>query len=115
MDDIKTKISWAKFEEVDIRVGTVIKTAAFPEARKPAYIIWVDLGPLGIKKSSAQVTKHYSAEELVGKQVVCIVNFGDKQIGPLLSQVLITGFADESGDIILTTVDKTTPNGAKLI
>jgi tRNA-binding protein len=115
MDNIKPQISWSTFEQVDIRVGTIIKTEAFPEAREPAYKIWVDLGPLGIKKSSAQVTKHYSAEELVRKQVVCIVNFGDKQIGPLLSQVLITGFADENGDIILTSVDKTTPNGAKLI
>jgi tRNA-binding protein len=115
MDNIKPQISWSAFEQVDIRVGTIIKTEAFPEARKPAYKIWVDLGPLGVKKSSAQVTEHYSVEELVGKQVVCIVNFGDKQIGPLLSQVLITGFADENGDVILASVDKTTPNGAKLI
>lgn len=115
MEKIKKRIAWSTFEQIDLRVGTIIKTEDFPEAHKPAYKIWVDFGPLGIKKSSAQVTKHYTLEQLVGKQVICIVNFGDKQIGPLLSQVLITGFADENGDIILTSVDKITPNGAKLI
>lgn len=114
MDKIKNEILWSTFEQVDIRVGTIIKTEAFPEARKPAYKIWVDLGPLGIKKSSAQVTEHYTMEELAGKQVVCIINFGEKQIGPLISQLLITGFADENGEVILTTVDKKVPNGAKL-
>jgi tRNA-binding protein len=114
MDKIKKEISWSTFELVDIRVGTITKAEAFPEARKPAYKIWVDLGPLGIKKSSAQVTEHYTMEELMGKQVVCIVNFGEKQIGPFLSQVLISGFPDESGAVILTTVDKKVPNGANL-
>jgi tRNA-binding protein len=114
MDKIKNEISWSTFELVDIRVGTITKTEAFPEARKPAYKIWVDLGPLGIKKSSAQVTEHYTMEELMGKQVVCIVNFGEKQIGPFLSQVLISGFPDETGAVILTTVDKKVPNGANL-
>jgi tRNA-binding protein len=114
MDKIKSEISWSTFEKVDLRVGTIIKTGDFPEARKPAYKIWVDLGPLGVKKSSAQVTEHYSIKELLGKQVVCIVNFGEKQIGPFLSQVLISGFPDENGAVILTTVDKLVPNGAKL-
>jgi tRNA-binding protein len=114
MDKIKSEIPWSTFEQVDIRVGTIIKTEAFPEARKPAYKIWVDLGPLGIKKASAQVTEHYTIVELTGKQVVCIVNFGEKQIGPFLSQVLISGFPDENGAVILTTVDKKVPNGAKL-
>ena len=114
MDKIKNEISWSTFEQVDIRVGTITKAEPFPEARKPAYKIWVDLGPLGIKKSSAQVTEHYTMEELTGKQVVCIVNFGEKQIGPFISQLLITGFADDNGDVILTTVDKKVPNGAKL-
>ncbi|RLD24729.1 MAG: tRNA-binding protein [Bacteroidetes bacterium] len=114
MEKIKNEISWSTFEMVDIRVGTIIKTEDFPEARKPAYKIWVDLGPLGVKKSSAQVTEHYTVSELIGKQVVCIVNFGEKQIGPFLSQVLISGFPDENGSVILTTVDKKAPNGAKL-
>lgn len=114
MDKIKEEISWSTFEQVDLRVGTITRTELFPEARKPAYKIWVDLGSLGVKKSSAQVTKHYALEELVGKQVVCIVNFGEKQIGPFLSQVLVSGFADENGDVILTTVDKKVPDGAKL-
>lgn len=114
MDKIKDVISWSTFEQVDLRVGTITRTELFPEARKPAYKIWVDLGSLGIKKSSAQITKHYALEELVGKQVVCIVNFGEKQIGPFLSQVLVSGFADENGDVILTTVDKKVPDGAKL-
>ena len=114
MDKIKNEISWSTFEQVDIRVGTITKAELFPEARKPAYKIWVDLGPLGIKKSSAQVTEHYTMAELTGKQVVCIINFGEKQIGPFISQLLITGFADDNGDVILTTVDKKVPNGAKL-
>jgi tRNA-binding protein len=112
MELIKSEITWSTFEKVDIRVGTIIRVEDFPEARKPAYKIWVDLGPLGIKKSSAQITKHYSLPGLLHKQVVCIVNFGEKQIGPFLSQVLISGFADENGDVILTTVDKKVPNGA---
>ena len=114
MDKIKNEISWSTFEQVDIRVGTITKAELFPEARKPAYKIWVDLGPLGIKKSSAQVTEHYTMAELTGKQVVCIINFGEKQIGPFISQLLITGFADDNGDVVLTTVDKKVPNGAKL-
>ena len=114
MDNIKNEISWATFEQVDIRVGTIIKVEDFPEAHKPAYKIWVDLGPLGVKKSSAQVTEHYTIAELTDKQVVCIVNFGEKQIGPFISQVLISGFPDENGAVILTTVDKNVPNGAKL-
>ncbi len=114
MDEIKSKISWGEFEKVDLRAGTIIKAEPFPEARKPAYKLWVDLGPLGIKKSSAQITAHYKLQDLPGKQVVCVVNFGDKQIGPFISQVLVTGFADENGNIILTTVDKKVPNGAQL-
>ena len=114
MDKIKSEISWSTFAQIDIRAGTIIKAEEFPEARNPAYKIWVDLGPLGIKKSSAQVTECYYITELAGKQVVCIVNFGEKQIGPFLSQVLISGFPDENGAVILTTVDKKVPNGAKL-
>lgn len=86
----------------------------FPEARNPSYKIWVELGPLGVMKSSAQITRHYAKEQLEGKQVVCIVNFAAKQIGPFRSEILITGFADEHGDVILATADKNVPNGAQL-
>lgn len=109
------EISWSDFEKVALRVGTITRAENFPEARKPAYKLWIDFGPeIGERKSSAQITKHYSIEELIGKQVVGVVNFPEKQIGPVISQVLITGFADENGDVILAVPDKNTPNGAKL-
>jgi tRNA-binding protein len=114
VDKIKSEISWSDFEKVDIRAGTIVKVEDFPEARKPAFKVWVDFGPLGVKKSSAQITKHYSLYDLEGKQVVCIVNFAEKQIGPFISQFLLSGFPDESGDVVLTTVDKKVPNGAQL-
>ena len=114
MVNIKKEINWADFEKVDLRAGTIIKVEDLPEARKPAYKVWVDFGPLGVKKSSAQITKHYSLDDLEGKQVVCIVNFAEKQIGPFISQFLLSGFPDESGNVILTTVDKKVPNGAQL-
>jgi tRNA-binding protein len=94
-------ITWQHFEQTDIRVGTIVEADDFPEARKPAYKVSVDLGPLGIKRSSAQITKHYTKEELIGKQVLCVTNLGKKQIGKFMSEVLVTGFADENGDIIL--------------
>jgi tRNA-binding protein len=112
---IMEEISWADFEKVALRVGTIIRVEDFPEARKPAYKLWVDFGPeIGERKSSAQITKHYSVDELIGKQVVGVINFPEKQIGPVISQVLVTGFADENGDVILAVPDKKTPNGAKL-
>jgi len=114
MDEIKEIIAWKDFEKVDLRVGTVIRAEEFPEARKPAYKLWVDLGPLGIKKSSAQVTERYGIEDIIGKQVVCIVNFEKKQIGPLISEVLVTGFPDDAGHVVLTTVDLRVPNGGQL-
>lgn len=87
----------------------------FPEARKPAYKLVVDLGPLGMKRSSAQITRHYTLEDLPGKQVLCVTNLGKKQIGKYMSEVLVTGFADENGDIVLAQPASTVPNGSKLI
>ncbi|MNV94977.1 tRNA-binding protein [compost metagenome] len=87
----------------------------FPEARKPAYKVKVDFGDFGVKMSSAQITKHYSKEELVGKQIVGVVNFPKKQIGKFMSEFLVTGFADENGDIVLTALNGTVPNGSKLV
>jgi tRNA-binding protein len=108
-------MTWQDFEKVDLRVGTILEVNDFPNARKPAYQLKIDFGKeIGIKKSSAQITKHYSKEELIGKQVVAVINFPIKQIGNFFSEVLVTGFADENGDIILTSVDKFAPNGAKL-
>lgn len=108
-------ISWQHFEQTDIRVGTIVEATEFPEARKPAYKLVVDLGPLGLKKSSAQITKHYTLAELPGKQVLCVTNLGKKQIGKYISEVLVTGFADENGDIVLAQPAGMVPNGSKLI
>lgn len=107
-------ITWDQFQEVDLRVGTIVSAAPFPEARKPAYKLEVDLGELGIKRSSAQITDRYAPEELVGKQVVCCVNLGDKRVGPYVSEVLTTGFYAEDGSVVLATVDASVRNGAKL-
>ena len=115
MKNTMQTIEWADFSKVELRVGTIIKALPFPEARKPAYILHVDFGPeLGVKKSSAQITKHYSLEELPGKQVVAVVNFPAKQIGPINSECLVTGFPDENGDVVSAGPDKPVPNGAKL-
>ncbi len=109
------EISYADFDRVDIRVGTVLSAEPNPRARKPAYILKVDFGPaIGIKKTSAQATVHYRAEELVGRQVAAVVNFPPKQIGPLMSEVLVLGFPDENGGVVLVGVDKPVPNGGKL-
>ena len=108
-------ITWHDFEKVELRAGTIIEVTDFPEARKPAYKITVDFGPFGIKRSSAQVTKHYTKAQLEGRQIVGIINFAPKQIANFMSEFLVTGFADENGDIILTSIDKPVPNGSKLI
>jgi tRNA-binding protein len=108
-------INWTDFERVELRVGTILQVLDFPEARKPAYKIQVDFGEFGIKWSSAQITKHYTQEELSGKQIVGVINFPKKQIANFMSEFLVTGFADEHGDIVLAAVDKLVPNGSKLI
>jgi tRNA-binding protein len=109
------EISWNDFEKVELRVGTIIEVNDFPEARKPAYKLVVDFGDdIGIKKSSAQITAHYTKDELLNTQVIAVVNFPPKQIGPFMSECLVTGFADDNGDVILTRPDKQVPNGSKL-
>ena len=108
-------IQWSDFEKLDIRVGTITEVADFPEARRPAYKIKVDLGAgLGIKKTSAQLTVNYTKETLLGKQVICIVNFPPKQIGKYLSEILITGFSDEQNGVVLAQPHLPVPNGSKL-
>jgi tRNA-binding protein len=111
----KETISWQEFERVEIRVGTVVDARPFPEARKPAYIVEVDFGPeIGRKRTSAQVTDHYAPEDLIGRQVVGVTNFPAKQIGPMRSEFLLTGFYHQNGGVILAVPDKPVPNGAKL-
>ena len=108
-------ITWNDFEKVDLRIGTIVEAKPYPEARKPAYKLCIDFGSeIGIKKSSAQITVNYSLEDLNNKQVVCVVNFPPKQIGKFISEVLVTGFADADGNIVLTSVNHELPNGAKL-
>ena len=109
------EITWNDFEKVELRVGTILEAFEFPEARRPAYKVKVDFGEFGIKMSSAQITKHYSLDELPGKQIVGVINFPKKQIGKFMSEFLVTGFADENGDIVLTAVQGKVPNGSKLI
>lgn len=108
-------ITYPDFEKVDIRVGKIISVEDFPEARKPAYKLMIDFGAeIGIKKSSAQITKHYKKEELVGRLVMGVVNFPPKQIGPFISETLTLGFADANGDIVLAQPNKDVPLGGKL-
>lgn len=113
---MQPQISWSDFEKVELRVGTVLTAEDFPEAKKPAFKLTIDLGPeVGVKCSSAQITVHYKKEELIGKQVVCVCNFPLKQIGPFLSEVLTTGFYDENQAVVLAMPGKLVPNGAKLL
>lgn len=109
-------ISYDDFLKVDIRSGTVVEARPFPEARKPAIILLIDFGPeLGIRKSSAQITARYTPQDLVGRQVMAVVNFPPRQIGPLRSEVLTLGFEDEAGAIVLAAIDKPVPNGKRLL
>jgi tRNA-binding protein len=108
-------ITFDDFLKVDIRLGTIVSAEPFPQARKPAYRLTIDFGPtIGVKKSSAQITRHYQAEALIGRQVAAVVNFPPRQIGPFMSEVLTLGFPDESGEVVLIGPSLPAPNGGRL-
>lgn len=108
------RISWSDFEKIDLRVGTVVEVEDFPEARKPAFKLKIDFGDeIGLKNASAQITDHYSREDLLGKQVICVINFPPKQIGPFISECLVTGLYKDNGSVVLAIPDKEVGNGAK--
>lgn len=110
-----TLLSFDEFERVDIRVGTITQAEPFPEARKPAIKLWIDFGEaMGIKKSSAQITAHYTPEQLIGRQVIAVVNFPPRQIGPVRSEVLTLGMPDKAGEVVLLAPDLKVPNGGRL-
>ncbi len=109
------EINWDDFEKVELRVGTILDVLDFPEARKPAYKIKADFGDLGVKWSSAQITRHYTKSELKGRQVIGVMNFPKKQIANFYSEFLVTGFADPEGHIVLASVERPVPNGSALL
>lgn len=108
-------ISFDDFQRVDIRVGTIVRSEPFPEARRPALKVWVDFGPdIGERKSSAQITRHYSSSDLVGRQVAAVINFPSKQIGKFMSECLVLGFPDADGEVVLIRPDLPIPDGGRL-
>ena len=114
-DTPATPLTMAEFDRIDIRVGTITDVQPFPQARKPAFKLWIDFGaPIGVKRSSAQITTHYTAESLIGRQVCAVVNFPPRQIGPFLSEVLTLGMPDENGAVVLVRPDHHVPPGGRL-
>ena len=108
-------ITWPDFEKVELRAATIVRVEDFVKARKPAYKLWVDLGSeLGIKQSSAQLTKLYAKDDLLGRQVVCVSNFAPRQVADFMSEVLVTGFILEDGEVVLAAVERPVPNGTLL-
>ncbi|MEK9707954.1 MAG: tRNA-binding protein [Alphaproteobacteria bacterium] len=110
-----SEISFDDFQRVDVRVGTVVDAQSFPEARRPAIKLWVDFGDaIGVRKTSAQLTVYYTPEQLVGRQVAAVVNFPPKQVGKFMSEILVLGFPDADGAVVLLNIDKPVPNGGRL-
>ena len=115
MSETSAPIDFSDFLKIDIRVGTVVRAEPFPEARRPAYKLWVDFGEaIGVKKTSAQLTVHYRIDDLVGRQVAAVTNFPAKQIGPVMSEILVLGFPDGDGEVVLIGPERTVPNGGRL-
>ncbi len=115
MSETSAPIDYGDFLKVDIRVGTVIRAEPFPEARRPAYKLWVDFGEaIGVKKTSAQLTAHYQPDDLVGRQVAAVTNFPAKQIGPFMSEILVLGFPDDDGEVVLIGPERAVSNGGRL-